>query len=38
MATDIDVLVIDDYVLLKEEQPAGSGPDRTAYLGKFSLD
>jgi carbamoyltransferase len=38
MATDIDVLVIDDYVLLKEEQPAGSSPDRTAHLGKFSLD
>ena len=38
MAIDIDVLVIDDYVLLKEEQPAGSSPDRTAHLGKFSLD
>jgi carbamoyltransferase len=38
MATDIDVLVIDDFVLLKDEQPAGSMPDRSAYLGKFSLD
>ncbi|HZZ18534.1 MAG TPA: carbamoyltransferase [Opitutaceae bacterium] len=38
MATDIDVLVIDDVVLLKTEQPAGSSPDRSAYLGKFNLD
>jgi carbamoyltransferase len=38
MATDIDVLVIDDFVLLKGEQPLGSGPDRAAYLEMFSLD
>ena len=38
MATDIDVLVIDDFVLLKAEQPAAGRPDRAAYLGKFGND
>jgi carbamoyltransferase len=38
MATDIDTLVIDDYVLQKEEQPAGARPDRAAYLGKYGND
>jgi carbamoyltransferase len=38
MATDIDVLVIDDFVLLKADQPAAGRPDRAAYLGKFGND
>jgi len=38
MATDIDALVIDDYLLLKDEQPAGARPDRQAYLGRYGND
>jgi carbamoyltransferase len=38
MATDIDVLVIGDFLLLKEEQPAGARPSLEAYLGKFGND
>jgi carbamoyltransferase len=38
MATDIDTLVIDDFVLLKEEQPAVNRPDRKAHLGRFGND
>jgi carbamoyltransferase len=38
MATDIDVLVIGDFLLMKEEQPAGSRPSLDAYLGKYGND
>jgi carbamoyltransferase len=38
MATDIDALVIGDFLLLKEEQPAGARPSLEAYLGKFEKD
>jgi carbamoyltransferase len=38
MATDIDVLVIGDFLLLKDEQPAGARPSLDAYLGKFGND
>ncbi len=38
MATDIDVLVIGDFLLLKEEQPAGNRPDLGAYLGRYGND
>jgi carbamoyltransferase len=39
MATDMDVLVMGDYVLLKEEQPAGTAAqDRDRYLAQFELD
>jgi carbamoyltransferase len=38
MATDIDVLVIGDFLLLKEDQPAGARPSLDAYLGKFGND
>jgi carbamoyltransferase len=38
MATDIDVLVIGDFLLLKEQQPAGARPNLDAYLGKFGND
>jgi carbamoyltransferase len=38
MATDIDALVIDDFVLLKEEQPAATKADREAHLARFGND
>lgn len=38
MATGIDVLVVDDHILLKEEQPAGAVDERTAYLARFGDD
>jgi carbamoyltransferase len=38
MATDIDVLVVGDFILLKEEQPAESRPDIKAYLASHGLD
>jgi len=38
MATNIDVLVIDDFLLLKSEQPAGAGPSLEAYLGQYGDD
>jgi carbamoyltransferase len=38
MATDIDVLVIGDFILLKEEQPAHSRPDIKAYLASHGMD
>lgn len=38
MATDMDVLVIGDYILRKDQQPAGARLDRTAYLGEHALD
>ena len=37
--TEMDVLVLEDAVLLKEEQPASIKPkDSKQYLGQFSLD
>jgi carbamoyltransferase len=38
MATDLDALVIDDYLLLKDEQPAAARPDLQAYLGRYGND
>jgi carbamoyltransferase len=38
MATDIDALVIDDFLLLKEQQPAGARPDLKSYLDRFGND
>ncbi len=38
MATNIDVLVIDDFLLLKEEQPEGARADLKAYLGRYGND
>jgi carbamoyltransferase len=38
MATDMDVLVLEDFVLMKEEQPRGRAADRQAYLDQFALD
>jgi carbamoyltransferase len=38
MATDMDVLVIENYVLLKHEQPRQAGDDRARHLAQFALD
>ncbi|HWB82446.1 MAG TPA: carbamoyltransferase [Nannocystaceae bacterium] len=38
MATNIDVLVVDDFVLLKKEQPDAKDIDPAAYLAEFKLD
>jgi carbamoyltransferase len=38
MATDIDALVLGDFLLLKDEQPAGARPDLAAYLGRYGND
>ena len=38
LATGIDVLVVEDSVLLRGDQPRADGPDREAYLRRFALD
>jgi carbamoyltransferase len=38
MATDMDALVIEDFVLLKAEQPNAAAIDRSEYLEEFALD
>ena len=38
MATDMDVLVLENYVLLKEKQKVDSEIDREEYLAEFALD
>ena len=38
LATDMDMLVLEDCVLLKEEQPAAQRHDVDAYLAQFDLD
>lgn len=38
MATNMDVLVMGDYVLLKEEQPDAAEHPLDEYLAKFQLD
>lgn len=38
MGTHIDVLVIDNFVLFKEEQPNKDNLDNAEYLKKFQLD
>ncbi|MHC4176360.1 MAG: carbamoyltransferase family protein [Planctomycetota bacterium] len=38
MATNMDVLVMEDYVLLKEEQPGGEEHPIDEYLAQFQLD
>jgi carbamoyltransferase len=38
MGTDMDVLVLENFLLLKEEQPEKGAPDRDAYLAQFELD
>jgi carbamoyltransferase len=38
LATEMDVLVLENYVLLKEAQPADSLVDAEAYKSQYSLD
>ncbi len=38
MATNMDVLVIENFVLKKEDQPAASQEQREAHLAQFALD
>ncbi|MHC5008109.1 MAG: carbamoyltransferase family protein [Planctomycetota bacterium] len=38
MATNMDALVMEDYVLLKEEQPDAKQHEIDEYLAKFQLD
>ena len=38
MATNMDVLVIENCVLLKSQQPDGGEIDRAQYLAEFELD
>jgi carbamoyltransferase len=38
MSTDIDALAIDDFLLLKEDQPKADKPNLEAYLGRYGND
>jgi carbamoyltransferase len=38
MATNMDVLVVESYVLLKKDQPGAKDIDPEAYLAQFALD
>jgi len=38
MATEMDVLVLENFVLRKSEQPAQNRAERQSYLDSFSLD
>jgi carbamoyltransferase len=38
MSTNIDALVLERFVLLKEDQPADKSADRDKYLAEFKLD
>jgi len=38
MATNMDVLVLENYVVLKKEQPDAKEIDLDAYLAQFALD
>jgi len=38
MGTNMDALVLEDFVLLKSEQPDAKVIDRDAYLAQFALD
>jgi carbamoyltransferase len=38
MATDMDMLVLDDFLLTKDEQPAGLIPGIEAYRQQYPLD
>jgi carbamoyltransferase len=38
MATNMDVLVLEDFVLFKEDQPAARKHEVDAYLAQFDLD
>ena len=38
LATNIDALVLERFVLLKEDQPDAKSADREKYLAEFKLD
>ncbi len=38
MGTEMDVLVIEDFLLLKQEQPEENRPEIQSYLSRFELD
>ena len=38
LATGMDVLVIDDFLLLKAEQPGAAEVDLGAYVGRYGND
>jgi carbamoyltransferase len=38
MATDMDLLVVEDFVMVKSEQPADPSFDRAKHLARFSPD
>jgi carbamoyltransferase len=38
MATDMDCLVLENHVLMKDDQPAGLTVDADAYRREFALD
>jgi hypothetical protein len=38
MATDMDCLVMERFLLLKEEQPEELTQDSTAYQAQYALD
>lgn len=38
MATDMDVLVLEDYLLFKDEQPRAARYDVEKYKAQFELD
>jgi carbamoyltransferase len=38
MATNMDALVLEDYLLLKEDQPDAVAHDVEAHLAQFALD
>jgi carbamoyltransferase len=38
LASDMDVLVLENFILYKTEQPQQSDKEREKYIGSFSLD
>jgi len=38
MATDLDALVVGNYLLLKSDQPAIARVDSKTHLGQFEVD
>jgi carbamoyltransferase len=38
MGTNMDVLVLENQVIFKHEQPTDRAPDREKYLAQFQLD
>jgi carbamoyltransferase len=38
LASDMDILVLENFILYKTEQPTQSSAERDKYIGSFSLD